>query len=127
MGLGASEIAPLLHTPLRTVQRDVEELKIWVTQEAEVEQVRSFKQSLLTWTQAGKEMWALYGRPTRPGETSGVEVSRKLGAMAHIIAINREMDNLLFRPPTREIMEMRREYERMKSEYELAKRNGVIR
>jgi hypothetical protein len=102
----------------------VEELKIWVTQEVEVDQIRTLKQSLLTWQHAQKEMWALYYHPAKSGEA---ELSRKLGAMNHIIAINREMDDLLFRPPTKEVMEMRREYARMRAEFEFAKRNGLLR
>jgi hypothetical protein len=47
--------------------------------------------------------------------------------MSHIISINRELDDLLLLPPTKEVLEMRREFERMKEEYEFSKRNGILR
>ena len=124
MGLGATEIATNLRIPLRTIERDLEELKVWILQETDLEKMRSVKRSVLTWEQAQKEMWALYHRPAKPGEA---DLTRKLGAMGHIIAINRQLDDLLLRPPTKEVLEMRREFERMKAEYEFSKRNGLIR
>jgi len=123
MSLGAAEIARILHTPLRTIEHDLEEVRIWVRQETETENLRTLKQSVLTWGQMQKEMFTLYHRPTQPGET---DLARKLGAMDYLIAINKQLDDLLLSPSAKELAEIRTEYLRVKSEYEYAKRNGLL-
>jgi len=123
MVLDAAEIARNTKTPLRTIQRHLEEIRVWITQQADAEKLRTLKQAILTWQLAQKEMWILYHRPTSPGES---EPKRKLGAMGHIIAINRQLDDLLLRPPTSELLQIRTEFQRMSAEYESAKRNGFI-